>query len=790
MPDIQEVLSRQLAEGQLTQEQYDRLIRKLQAETQQRVAAVSVPVAPPAADAPVQHLNRLQGLSDQLYRKGVAVYIALLVGGPIAFLLITPLRSWLLLGQAKLVSILTRDGTPLLQAQLIAYAAAILLFGFVLHRAARGLFAELAPAISRSHPVNAALQQSSLDDQSKSMVVYSLQARHASGWASLIAPGLALSLAPGKQLRSFAVACVIAIFAAGPADNPAGSAASAGAIVAPGDRLVDRSGDPPGLVELYRGDPARGVQRMRQAAESGDAGANALLSRMYFAGSNVPRNDEEGLRLATAAIGQGHMETAGRLGNRLLWGFDVPKDQTRGLALVKQAVEPASKPDGRMLFYMAQAYWFGGGMAADKPTAARWFERAASQGYLAAHGNLGSFASENKRWSEAIDHWRRAATAAGIAEAQHNLYSVYYDGGSGVPQDYDLARLWLVRAARQGNAHSQALLGYHHYSGKLMNQDDVESLRWSMRAAFRGSAVGMHYGAHVLARMFNRTGNRASLKLSHVFYSLATAKEYEGARERRDQIAALLSPDEITDAQRMAREFEQEANDLSEMELTSTGTGFFTDVGVAITNEHVIGECAKIAVQTADGITADVRVMAANMDLDLALLQVRAEPAKTIKTRLVAFAPEEPALGERATVFGFPLTGLLASSGSLTTGTVTARAGIEDDATRLQFSTPVQPGNSGGALLDDHGRVIGVVQAGLNPIQQGKQTFVPQNVNFAIKAKELRAFLTANGLAARVSPDEKNTLDLKQLGVLGQSFSARILCYRSGVESGIDKMRR
>jgi TPR repeat protein len=746
MPDIQEVLSRQLAEGQLTQEQYDRLIRKLQAETQQRVAAVSVPVAPPAADAPVQHLNRLQGLSDQLYRKGVAVYIALLVGGPIAFLLITPLRSWLLLGQAKLVSILTRDGTPLLQAQLIAYAAAILLFGFVLHRAARGLFAELAPAISRSHPVNAALQQSSLDDQSKSMVVYSLQARHASGWASLIAPGLALSLAPGKQLRSFAVACVIAIFAAGPADNPAGSAASAGAIVAPGDRLVDRSGDPPGLVELYRGDPARGVQRMRQAAESGDAGANALLSRMYFAGSNVPRNDEEGLRLATAAIGQGHMETAGRLGNRLLWGFDVPKDQTRGLALVKQAVEPPSKPDGRMLFYMAQAYWFGGGMAADKPTAARWFERAASQGYLAAHGNLGSFASENKRWSEAIDHWRRAATAAGIAEAQHNLYSVYYDGGSGVPQDYDLARFWLVRAARQGNAHSQALLGYHHYSGKLMNQD--------------------------------------------VFYSLATAKEYEGARERRDQIAALLSPGEITDAQRMAREFEQEANDLSEMELTSTGTGFFTDVGVAITNEHVIGECAKIAVQTADGITADVRVMAANMDLDLALLQVRAEPAKTIKTRLVAFAPEEPALGERATVFGFPLTGLLASSGSLTTGTVTARAGIEDDATRLQFSTPVQPGNSGGALLDDHGRVIGVVQAGLNPIQQGKQTFVPQNVNFAIKAKELRAFLTANGLAARVSPDEKNTLDLKQLGVLGQSFSARILCYRSGVESGIDKMRR
>jgi TPR repeat protein len=799
MADLEEVLSRQLAEGQLTQEQYDRLMRKLQAKTHPRMQAAQAGAGavagsgqPAAAVQPdrsaIEHLNHLQVLADQLYRVGVAVYLALLIVGPLVLFLITPVRRWILAAQAQLVSWLTSDGTARLEAEVIAYGIAILVVGFFVHQAARAAFTELAPSLSRKHPVNTALEKSNLDGQAKSMAVYTLQARRASGWASLVAPGLVLYLAPGKQLRSFAVACLFALFAVSPTDgtlaNPDGT------VTAGGDRLLDGTNDPPGLAELYFGDPARGVERLRKAAAAGNASASALLSRMHFAGANVPRSDEEGVRLANAAIGQGHLETAGRLGNRLLWGFDVGKDQTRGLALVKQAVEPPSTPDGRMLFYMAQAYWFGGGIPVDKPAGARWFERATSQGYLAAHAHLGTFASENKRPSDAVNHWRLAATRAGVAEAQYALYVAYYDGSSGVPQDYALAREWLVRAARQGHSHAQAVLGYHYYVGKLVGRDDIESLRWSMRAAFRGSAVGMYYGALVLAKRWEATSNRASLKLAYLFYSLAAAKNYEDAREQRDRIAALLTPAEIADAQQTSREFEKQANAPSEMELTSTGTGFFSDVDLVVTNEHVISECAKIGVQTSNGISYDVLVAAANLDLDLAMLRVRADPQRTITTRIVTFAPAEPPLGERATAFGYPLTGLLASSGSLTTGTVTARAGIEDDATRLQFSTPVQPGNSGGALLDEHGRVIGVVQAGLNPISQGKETFVPQNVNFAVKGTELRAFLAANGYAPRINPGDKTTFDLKQLGVLAESFSARILCYRSGVESSIDQMRQ
>ncbi len=99
----------------------------------------------------------------------------------------------------------------------------------------------------------------------------------------------------------------------------------------------------------------------------------------------------------------------------------------------------------------------------------------------------------------------------------------------------------------------------------------------------------------------------------------------------------------------------------------------------------------------------------------------------------------------------------------MSTGIVSATAGIRDDETRLQFSAPVQPGNSGGALLNRRGHVIGVVQSVLNPISQGGQVFIPQNVNFAIKAFVLRSALRQRGLGALGAGDEWPSTLLQEL---------------------------
>jgi hypothetical protein len=69
---------------------------------------------------------------------------------------------------------------------------------------------------------------------------------------------------------------------------------------------------------------------------------------------------------------------------------------------------------------------------------------------------------------------------------------------------------------------------------------------------------------------------------------------------------------------------------------------------------------------------------------------------------------------------------------------VTASAGIKDDPRFLQISVPIQPGNSGGPLVDASGNVIGITTATIDAINRLKNSgYLPQNVNYALKASYL-----------------------------------------------------
>src|SRR4029079_10829288 len=90
--------------------------------------------------------------------------------------------------------------------------------------------------------------------------------------------------------------------------------------------------------------------------------------------------------------------------------------------------------------------------------------------------------------------------------------------------------------------------------------------------------------------------------------------------------------------------------------------------------------------------------------------------------------------GEAIAVYGFPLAGVLSSTGNVVSGNVTALTGLGDDVRYFQISAPIQPGNSGGPLMDYSGLVVGIVNAKLNDLAFAKTTGdLPQNVNFAIK---------------------------------------------------------
>ena len=170
----------------------------------------------------------------------------------------------------------------------------------------------------------------------------------------------------------------------------------------------------------------------------------------------------------------------------------------------------------------------------------------------------------------------------------------------------------------------------------------------------------------------------------------------------------------------------------------SSGTGFVVAARRIMTNHHVIEGCAEVAARLPDGQEVPARVLASDATRDLALLSTEADAGPSLSFR----SGGSYRRGEGVVTYGFPLAGLLSSGPTLTTGEVSALAGLADNQRHLQISAPVQPGNSGGPLLDMRGQVIGVVVSKLNAGQVARQTGdIPQNVNFAVKHTEALAFL-------------------------------------------------
>ncbi|WP_246160128.1 serine protease [Aureimonas fodinaquatilis] len=168
--------------------------------------------------------------------------------------------------------------------------------------------------------------------------------------------------------------------------------------------------------------------------------------------------------------------------------------------------------------------------------------------------------------------------------------------------------------------------------------------------------------------------------------------------------------------------------------VNSSGTGFVvSEDGWILTNAHVAKSCSSIAV----GDLGLANKVVVDEEQDLALLHVRGEvgPPLPIHTG-------KPRLGEDILALGFPLRSILADSLNVTRGNISSLLGLMNDPNYLQISAAVQPGNSGGPVIDLAGRVVGVVTAKLNAVAVADLTGdIPQTINFAIRPDVATSFL-------------------------------------------------
>ena len=108
----------------------------------------------------------------------------------------------------------------------------------------------------------------------------------------------------------------------------------------------------------------------------------------------------------------------------------------------------------------------------------------------------------------------------------------------------------------------------------------------------------------------------------------------------------------------------------------------------------------------------------------------------------------KPRLGEDVLALGYPLRSILADSLNVTRGNISSLLGLMNDPNYLQISAAVQPGNSGGPVIDLAGRVVGIVTAKLNAVAVADITGdIPQSINFAIRPDVAARFLEENNVA-------------------------------------------
>ena len=211
------------------------------------------------------------------------------------------------------------------------------------------------------------------------------------------------------------------------------------------------------------------------------------------------------------------------------------------------------------------------------------------------------------------------------------------------------------------------------------------------------------------------------------------------------------------------------------LELVSTGSGFFVNnQGQIVTNKHVISECLSISVSV-DGKEKLAKILHSDENIDIAILDTGISKADYIK---IQPSNEKVRLGEEIIAIGFPLHGVLSSDPSLTTGNVSSLSGLENDQNNIQISSPIQPGNSGGPLLNNKGYLVGVVQSKLNTLRLAQYTGdIAQNVNFAVNTSALIQVLDESGITykreRKMELKERSTPDIADEAI---KYTVQVMC--------------
>ena len=286
----------------------------------------------------------------------------------------------------------------------------------------------------------------------------------------------------------------------------------------------------------------------------------------------------------------------------------------------------------------------------------------------------------------------KARAELGAAEDQSALGRMYLNG-EGTAPDPDTARIWLEKAAAQKDTEACFTLA------------DLETRAGNTKQAAKWCYEA---GASVIDA-FRKEDPGAETVINQALSQLAILR---AMKEYQDLLGKIYGID---------------------MRLVGTGTGWFIDQQNLVTCHHVIEgfdpALHRLFIQSDIIPKTEVEIVKSSSTNDVAVLRLAA-PLKTV--RGIRLSEKEPTLGASTFTIGYPHIGALGKAPKYNDGKISALKGMEDSERDYTISVPVQPGNSGGPLLNKRGEAIGVIVA---------QMKFMQNVNYAVKLHHLRDLL-------------------------------------------------
>lgn len=546
-------------------------------------------------------------------------------------------------------------------------------------------------------------------------------------------------------------------------------------------------------------DNQAGFELIKKAAEQGMPSARYRLGTLYYNGTGTPKSLSESLRWVRMAADDGLPLAQGVYGIALRTGEGVRENPSEAIRYFKRAAEGGVE---FAQFALAEMYIEGEGAEENPREALRYLRMAEKEGYVPAIYLLGRCYVGEVKGVVARDlavglEYFRKASAKGNVEALAKL-GLHYFRGDGVEKSDAKAFEYYQKAAKQGHAASQAVVGVFYRDGIAVEKSPRLAFRYFYESGMQENGFGAYQlglcyanGLGVEAQPdeaarffriacskgnpeafaeyakihFNGVGLVQDKTLAYAYGLVALAKGVESAKpwanvNPADPTAASINQEKgkaLAKAILAALEAGEPLPTIDDQggrqEAAKGGSGsgmVFTAEGHCFTNHHVVKGCDSFFVVPAGStqrLPADlVAVDEAN---DLAILRIRGWKAP-------AGAPSEPPPvidsrnarpGDHVFTFGYPIPQILSDAVKYTSGDINALSGLHGDQRVMQVSMQIHPGNSGGPVALDDGRVVGIVSATVNPEYFFKNSnSLPQNINFAIKADYLRVLAQNNGL--------------------------------------------